>query len=62
MLLLDELCCGGSLLETDPGLLVERVLMKEGRELHDGKASLGDMTIGQAIKQAKDQIIANMNN
>jgi len=69
MLLIDELCDGGRVLETDASLLMSRVLMREIDEGGGGGAGgggggnnvpLGELTIGQALKQARDQLVTNL--
>ena len=65
MLLIDELSDGGRILETNPQNLAERVLMKQPGEAGEGTPR-GELTIGQAFnqiaRQAREQIIANMQN
>ncbi|GMI04133.1 hypothetical protein TrVE_jg7015 [Triparma verrucosa] len=65
MLLIDELSDGGRILETNPQNLAERVLMKQPGEAGEG-TPIGELTIGQAFNQiagqAREQIIANMQN
>ncbi|GMH86279.1 hypothetical protein TL16_g10489 [Triparma laevis f. inornata] len=64
MLLIDELSDSGRILETNPQMLAERVLMKQPGE--GGDTPIGELTIGQAFNQiagqAREQIIANMQN
>ena len=74
MLLMDEMIDGGKILELDTNLLTQRVLMREGDASYNendsnGRSSAGsggqsinlaDLTIGQALKQAREQLIANM--
>ena len=76
MLLLDEVCDGGKILEVDSSLLASRASMREGfaQDDHDagdgrgragtgaGKIPLAEMTIGQALKQAREQLISNLGN
>ena len=71
MLLIDELCDGGKILECDGQQLMGRVLMREDggggdREGQGGQGQgtktvpLGELTIGQALKQAREQLIVNL--
>jgi len=73
LLLIDELCDGGIVLETDGHKLVSSVLLKDdgmaSQEQRGGSnqstgmpagISAGEMTIGQALRQAREQFIAQM--
>jgi len=71
MLLMDEVCDGGIVLECDAASLMSRVLMREIDDPNvfpmngsggDGKGNvpIGEMTIGQALKQAREQLISNL--
>ncbi|GMI45181.1 hypothetical protein TrCOL_g11790 [Triparma columacea] len=61
MLLIDEVCDSGSVLECNARELVGRVLMKSQEEMGGREGGgVGDMTIGQVVQQAKEQFIANM--
>jgi len=70
MLLVDEVCDGGIVLETDAASLMSRVLMREvddpaamsggGGQTNGQGVPIGDMTIGQALKQAREQLISNL--
>lgn len=67
-LLIDEHCDGGLILETDGGKLASAVLLRDDEGPPEGKphggpqaqgmpagVSTGDMTIGQAFRQAREQ-------
>jgi hypothetical protein len=69
-LLIDEHCDGGIILETDGSKLASAVLLRDDDGGHDSKkgtggvplaqgvpagVSTGDMTLGQAFRQARDQ-------
>ncbi|GMI11157.1 hypothetical protein TrRE_jg8609 [Triparma retinervis] len=62
MLLIDEVCDGGSVLECGARELMGRVLMRTQEEMggEGGGGGVGDMTIGQVVQQAREQFIANM--
>ncbi len=73
-LLIDEHCDGGIILETDGGKLASAVLLRDedtpgmepgmggmGQPLQQGVppgVTAGDMTIGQALRQARDQFLS----
>lgn len=72
-LLIDEHCDGGLILETDGSKLASSVLLRDDADGMDmergaggGAASggisipSGDMTIAQALRQAREQIISNL--
>mmetsp|Transcript_41006 Transcript_41006/g.60202 ORF Transcript_41006/g.60202 Transcript_41006/m.60202 type:complete len:235 (-) Transcript_41006:336-1040(-) len=75
LLLIDELCDGGLVLETDGGKLYSSVLLRDddgmGTEQGGGQPGAGpgagmtpigtgEMTIGQALRQAREQLITNL--
>ncbi|GMI28613.1 hypothetical protein TeGR_g7801 [Tetraparma gracilis] len=62
MLLIDELADGGRILETDAASLMSRVLMREPGEdpAAGGGQAIGELTIGQALKQAREQLVSNL--
>ena len=72
MLLLDEVSDSGIILECDSAHLMSRVLMREVDDVipgfraggpgagPGGQTPIGDMTIGQALKQAREQLISNL--
>jgi hypothetical protein len=65
MLLIDELCDGGMILEVDPTELMSRVLMKQidpdgGGGGNEQNRPIGDLTIGQVLKQAREQLASNL--
>mmetsp|Transcript_17844 Transcript_17844/g.17222 ORF Transcript_17844/g.17222 Transcript_17844/m.17222 type:complete len:239 (-) Transcript_17844:333-1049(-) len=72
-LLIDEHCDGGFILETDGSKLASSVLLRDESDAIDTEASSGpstksagigvpsgDMTIAQALRQAREQIISNL--
>lgn len=72
-LLIDEHCDGGIILETDGGKLASAVLLRDddgrpeektagapGIQGLPGGVSSGDMTIGQALRQAREQFMINL--
>jgi len=60
MLLIDEVCDGGSILECNSQQLMGRVMMRDPADLGRQDGGVGDMTIGQVLGQAREQFIANM--
>eukprot|EP00588_Corethron_pennatum_P012477 CAMPEP_0194278964 /NCGR_PEP_ID=MMETSP0169-20130528/12860_1 /TAXON_ID=218684 /ORGANISM="Corethron pennatum, Strain L29A3" /LENGTH=236 /DNA_ID=CAMNT_0039023293 /DNA_START=177 /DNA_END=887 /DNA_ORIENTATION=+ len=68
VLLIDELCDGGIMLEVDTSKLVSSVLLREDDGTPDPVAqqaktpgpSIAEMTIGQAFKQARDQFVSQL--
>lgn len=56
MLAVDELVDGGIILEIDPQLIVNRVLMRGD----DTAQPITDMSVSQAIATAKDQFFKSM--
>lgn len=78
LLLIDELCDGGIILETDSHKLVSSVLLREDdgfpREQQPGMPrpgqntmgasgmAAGELTIGQALRQAREQLISQLGN
>mmetsp|Transcript_12394 Transcript_12394/g.15485 ORF Transcript_12394/g.15485 Transcript_12394/m.15485 type:complete len:138 (-) Transcript_12394:32-445(-) len=74
LLLIDEHCDGGIVLETDGNKMVSSVLLRDddGAGAVDGRGmpnpgimmpgglNAGEMTIGQALRQAREQLIAQM--
>lgn len=79
LLLIDEHCDGGIILETDPNRLAGSVLLRDEHEQNEiangntggppgGQASgpmsmapnMGEMTIAQALKQARNQFLTNI--
>jgi coatomer subunit zeta len=71
-LLIDEHCDGGIILETDPHKLASAVLLRDDEGMVDEMAGMpqqpgvpagvnaGDMTIGQALRQAREQWMSGM--
>lgn len=72
-LLIDEHCDGGIILEVDGHKLASAVLLRDGDDVADDHhhhpvagapgmppGGAGDMTIGQALRQAREQFMANM--
>ena len=74
-LLIDEHCDGGIVLETDGGKLASAVLLRDddgGVSTDASQAGVagtqglpagvtgGDMTIGQALRQAREQFLSNL--
>ena len=73
-LLIDEHCDGGIILETDGNKLAASVLLRDDDGMEDAGAangsaatqglpagvSAGDMTIGQAFRQAREQFLTTM--
>jgi len=72
-LLIDEHCDGGFILETDGSKLASSVLLRDESEAMDTEGGSGggntsggisvpsgDMTIAQALRQAREQIISNL--
>ena len=75
LLLIDELCDGGIILETDSHKLVSSVLLREDdgfvqeqqgmpRANNMGATGMaaGELTIGQALRQAREQLISQLGN
>merc|ERR1712071_114229 len=71
LLLIDELCDGGIVLETDPNKLVASVVLRdedemagaEGGPIQGGAGNpSGEMSMAQAFRQARDQFITNLGN
>lgn len=69
LLLIDEHCDGGIVLETDPSKLVASVILRDGDEAgNDGpmpsaqNIPVGELTMAQAFRQARDQFVANLGN
>lgn len=75
LLLIDELCDGGIILETDSHKLVSSVLLREDdgfvpeksaqgmpRQGIMGTAGMaaGELTIGQALRQAREQLVSSL--
>jgi len=76
LLLLDEACDGGIILETDASKLVSSVLLRDAsaaEEPHQqpgvgagghgsamGNIGTGEMTLSQAFRQAREQIMTNL--
>lgn len=71
LLLIDEHCDGGIVLETDPNKLVASVILRdeddaaaaggtEGNPMPNNPT--GEMTMAQAFRQARDQFISGMGN
>ena len=59
ILTIDEIVDGGMILETDPNSIVSRVLM---RGVDGGQVPLTELTIGQALTSAREQLIKSMGN
>lgn len=78
LLLIDEHCDGGIVLETDPNKLVASVVLRDEEEMMQGGQGMdgagggpmnqlgnnpsGEMTMAQAFRQARDQFITNLGN
>jgi len=79
LLLIDELCDGGIVLETDSHKLVSSVLLREDDGLpreqqqqasaggmpragQNTAMAAGELTIGQALRQAREQLISQLGN
>merc|ERR1712151_1074534 len=78
LLLIDEICDGGIILETDSHKIVSSVLLREDdgfpREQQQAAAGAmprpgpnsamgaGELTIGQALRQAREQLISQLGN
>jgi len=68
LLLIDEMCDGGLVLETSGSKLCNSVLLRDERELPPGAGvpagrtgmPTGEMTIAQALKAAREQLMANI--
>jgi len=67
MLLIDELCDGGIVLEIDPNKLVSSVVLRDDDGVeNEGKPSGGptmpqpELTMAQAFRQARDQFITGL--
>mmetsp|Transcript_20232 Transcript_20232/g.29888 ORF Transcript_20232/g.29888 Transcript_20232/m.29888 type:complete len:182 (-) Transcript_20232:59-604(-) len=56
LLIVDELCDGGRILEIDPSAITNRVLMKGAT----GGSNMSELTIQQAIATAKEEFIRRM--
>eukprot|EP00924_Labyrinthula_sp_SR-Ha-C_P008252 augustus_masked-scaffold_11-processed-gene-7.60-mRNA-1 protein AED:0.12 eAED:0.13 QI:0/0/0/1/1/1/2/0/391 len=55
LLAVDELVDGGLILEVDPRLIAQRVLMKDGSGGDAGEVNVGEMTVAQAWETARKQ-------
>jgi len=75
LLLIDELCDGGIILETDSHKLVSSVLLREDDGFVQEQQGMprantmgatgmaaGELTIGQALRQAREQLISQLGN
>jgi len=66
MLLIDELCDGGIILEIDPNKLVSSVVLRDDDETDNAGTSSGpalpqpELTMAQAFRQARDQFITGL--
>ena len=61
ILTIDELVDGGMILEIDPHRIVSRVLMR-GVDGDGDQVPLTELTIGQALTSAREQLIKSMGN
>eukprot|EP01091_Cochliopodium_minus_P017838 TRINITY_DN7088_c0_g1_i2.p1 TRINITY_DN7088_c0_g1~~TRINITY_DN7088_c0_g1_i2.p1 ORF type:complete len:120 (+),score=34.55 TRINITY_DN7088_c0_g1_i2:238-597(+) len=58
LLAIDEIIDNGVIIETDHELVVQRVSSRS----FDNELPIGELTVSQALKQAKDKILENLAN